>query len=370
MKRVLHILPMNKLSGAEKMALIMCKNMKVYEPVVVCGGEILESIFKKNGIKSYSLNFSSKSIITTVIGLKRIVKENKIRIIHAHDNTASLVGYLTKKIFGLDVKVISHIHNCYPWIKEDGFNKKIDSFIRPKYDYNITCGSVVYDFYKKNTNYFNTDNSTILSNSMDIEEITGVDLSKSEEIIKKYNIPKDKNILGFIGRVSEQKGILPFINEFVGYKENFRDSIILLIGSGEQDVQVKNLIKKLGLEELFILTGNQEDVYKFYPIIDVFFLPSTYEGLPMVILEAMAFKKPVISMNVGSISEVVNKETGVLIEKGDYKTFVSELRKIKDDKNLISTYGNSGYKFINKNYNIKDYVNKVENQYDKLDVGC
>ena len=44
----------------------------------------------------------------------------------------------------------------------------------------------------------------------------------------------------------------------------------------------------------------------FYPIIDVFFLPSLYEGLPMVLLEAMAFKKAIISMNVGSINEVIN----------------------------------------------------------------
>ena len=53
----------------------------------------------------------------------------------------------------------------------------------------------------------------------------------------------------------------------------------------------------------------------FYPIIDVFFLPSLYEGLPMVLLEAMAFKKAIVSMNVGSISEVIkNGKTGMLIE--------------------------------------------------------
>lgn len=112
----LHILPMNKLSGAEKMALILCKNMKEYEPVVVCGGDNLKNVFEEAGIKSYALNFSNKKLPSTLSGLKRIIKENDIKILHAHDNNASLNAYLVKKLYRLDVKVISHIHSCYPFL--------------------------------------------------------------------------------------------------------------------------------------------------------------------------------------------------------------------------------------------------------------
>ena len=85
MEKCLHILPMNKLSGAEKMALLTCKNMKRFTPIVVCGGNDLKEIFEKNGIKSYSLRFSNKQIFSTLKGLKNIIKENDIKIIHAHD---------------------------------------------------------------------------------------------------------------------------------------------------------------------------------------------------------------------------------------------------------------------------------------------
>ena len=367
MKKCLHILPMNKLSGAEKMALLICKNMKEYEPIVVCGGELLKDIFEKNGIKSYSLDFSSKNILQSVIGIKNIVKENNIKIIHAHDNLASLCGYLAKKIFWLDIKVISHIHNCYPWLKSKGVNKKIDSVVRPKYDHNITCGKVVYDFYKENSNYLNENKTTILSNAIDIEEIARVDLSNNDEIAKKYNIPQNKTILGFVGRICEQKGIIPFINEISNQREGFNDSKILLVGSGDQDEEVKKLISELNLEELFILTGQQENTYKFYPMLDVFFLPSTYEGLPMVLLEAMVFKKTVVSMDVGSISEVVNENTGMLVKCGDYREFVSNLRIIKNDNKLMKIYGENAHRFINENYNIKDYVNKIEKEYKRID---
>ncbi|MGL5086987.1 MAG: glycosyltransferase [Clostridium sp.] len=368
MKRCLHILPMNKLSGAEKMALLICRNMKEYEPIVACGGDELKSIFEKNGVKSYSLNFSSKNILKTIIGIKNIVKDNNVKIIHAHDNLASLCGYLTKKIFGLDTKVISHIHNCYPWLKTEGINKKIDSALRPRYDHNIACGKVVYDFYKENTNYFNKDKITILSNAMDIEEIIEVDVSNNEEVIKKYNIPKDKIILGFVGRISDQKGIIPFINEISKQREDFNDSKIILVGSGDQDEEVKTLIAELNIEELFILTGHQEDAYKFYPIIDVFLLPSKYEGLPMVLLEAMVFKKSIVSMNVGSVSEVINENTGILIKAGDYREFVNSLRRIKNNNKLIKMYGENSYNYINENYNVKNYISKLEKEYKKIDV--
>ena len=82
-----------------------------------------------------------------------------------------------------------------------------------------------------------------------------------------------------------------------------------LLNSKETLEMIENLdMGKLKLEDIFILTGFQEKVNVFYQIIDVFFLPSLYEGLPMVLLEAMAFKKAVISMNVGSISEVIKNK--------------------------------------------------------------
>lgn len=365
----LHILPMNKLSGAEKMALILCKNMKEYEPVVVCGGDNLKNVFEEAGIKSYALNFSNKKLPSTLSGLKRIIKENDIKILHAHDNNASLNAYLVKKLYRLDVKVISHIHSCYPFLKEEGLNKKIDSFLRTKYDHNIACGKLVYDFYKDNTNYLLDSKTTIISNAIDINEITNIDLSKSEKVRNEFNIPKDKTILGFVGRICEIKGIVPFIREFAKHKEEFIDCRVLLVGSGEQEQEVKQLLKELQLEELFILTGFQSDVYKFYPIIDVFFLPSLYEGLPMVLLEAMAFKKPVVSMDVGSINEVINSESmGILIKEGNYEEFLVQLKKLKNKEGIRKELGENAFCYINKRFNINDYMERIQSLYNKLSL--
>lgn len=367
MKRCLHILPMNKLSGAEKMALLICKNMKAYEPIVACGGDELKSVFENNGIKSYSINFSSKRLLGWVPELKKVIKENEIYIVHAHDNRASLNAYLVKKVYGLDIKIISHIHSCYPWLKSENLNKRIDSFLRPNYDYNITCGKVVHDFYNKNSSNLLEGKSLILSNAIDVDYIKNIDVTNSDDVREKYKIPKEKIILGFIGRLCEIKGIIPFIKEFAKSKDNFSDCRVLLVGSGSQENEIKDLIKDLKIEDLFIFTGFQDDVYKFYPIIDIFFLPSLYEGLPMVILEAMAFKKPIISMDVGGISEIINGYNGVLIKAGNYREFIINLMCLKNDLNKANIYGDNAYGFVSENYNISNYINKVEDNYKALE---
>jgi len=357
---------MNKLSGAEKMALLICKNLREYDPVVICGGDKLKKTFEDNNIKTYSLSFSRTQVLKTIRSLRNIITNNDIKIVHAHDNNASIYAYLVKRLYGLDIKVISHIHGCYQWLCQRSINKGIDQFLRPKYDYNIACGKVVFDFYKENTNYLKDEKISILSNAMDVEEIVSLDTPKSDVGTRKYSIPNGKIVLGFVGRLDEEKGIIPFIKEFQNYKESFNDAMILLVGSGSQEKEVGLLIKELGLEEFFILTGFQENTYEFYPIIDVFFLPSLYEGLPMVLLEAMAFKIPVVAMDVGSISEVINSHRGSLVKAGDYGNFMDELRKLKNDRQLRVDLGNSGYEFIKDNYNIESYCEKIEKLYEGI----
>ncbi len=201
---------------------------------------------------------------------------------------------------------------------------------------------------------------------MDVEEIINFKSNKRAWIATKYIIPQNGKVIGFVGRLDEEKGLIPFIKEFDKYKEKFIDTKIFIIGSGTQEEEIRSMVKKLELGEFFIFTGFQENVYDFFPIIDVFFLPSLYEGLPMVILEAMAFGIPVVAMDVGSISEVINSHRGRLIKPGDYRSFMEELRNLKEDKQLRIDLGKNGREFIKTNYNIKNYCKKIEKVYDSI----
>ena len=365
-KKCLHILPMNKLSGAEKLALILCKNLNKYEPIVVCGGDNLANIFRNEDIRTHIIDFN-KNIFEISREIANIVTQQSIKVIHAHDNKASVSAYFSKRLKKLDVKIVSHIHNCYPWLTSNNVNKIIDSILRKRYDYNIACGKLVYDFYEKNTNFINNKNTSIFSNAIDLDYVNIFNDSDKNDILHKYNINKNKKIIGFVGRIEEQKGIIPFINTFRKYKESFKDSIILLVGSGNQQEEVQLMIREYKLESYFKLINYTNNVNEIYNIIDILFLPSLYEGLPMVILEAMSLKKAVVSMNVGSVAELVKDEiTGYLVEKGNYDLFISKLINLKNNEKNIELYGEAGFNLVEEKYNIKDYAIELEKLYDKL----
>lgn len=367
MEKCLHVLPMNKLSGAEKMALLICKNLKHYEPVVICGGEVLKEVFEKNGIKAYVVDFSRKNTIKALKEIKKLVEDNKIKIVHAHDNNASVYSYLAKRLFNLKVKVISHVHSCYPFLKNHGLNKRVDKFFRSKYDCNILCGNQVQDYYLEYGNYLSLNRTKTMSNAIDSFHID----SNEEEVkqLKNSLDIADEIVLGYVGRLCDIKGILPFIEEVGANKNLFTDCKILMVGSGEEEERAKQLVEKLKIKDLFIFTGFKENPHKYYEIMDIFFLPSRYEGMPMVVLEAMSYSIPVVSMEVGSIGELLKEDRGVLIKAGNYKEFIIKLSELKNDKEGISIKGKLSKKFVAENYNIDDYINKLQSLYISLQLG-
>lgn len=368
MMNVLHIVVTSKLSGAEKIALLICRNLKNnYKPVFVCGGNELNNLVKTYNIDSEIVDFS-ENIFKIISNLKKIIKDRHIDIIHAHDNRASLYAYLVKKIFLLDVLIVSHIHNCYPWLEKVSVYKIVDMLVRNKFDASITCGSVVNQFYLKNAKYAKKEKIYNISNFIDISEINNKNQKEgTNDILEKFKIDQRKFIFGFIGRLSEQKGLIPFINELAKHKSKFKDCLFLLVGSGEQEQEIRQLIGRLEMEEMFILTGYQTDVYKYYSIIDIFFLPSIYEGLPMVLLEAMSLGKPVVSMNVGGISELItNGENGILVQPGDYKQFIEHLYILKNNKSKMAQFQEKSKTLIKDKFDIKTQILKIESLYKKL----
>lgn len=367
MKNVLHIVHTSKMSGAEKVALLLCKNVKSTNNYIVCGGSPLKDIYAGNNIKAYAIDYK-KSILNTIRELNNIVKTNEIDIIHAHDNRASIYSLILKRIYRYrKIKIVSHIHNSYPWLaKKININKFIDRITRNKYDFNICCGDTVLKYYLENTKYISNEKIKSIPNCLDTNTVT---ISEDEEIreFKKCNdIPEDKFVFGFIGRITKQKGLIPFVHKLAEKSEVFKDSCFLIVGVGEQEEELKSLIKNYGIEELFIFAGYKNETKNFYKVIDCFFLPSLYEGLPMVLLEAMSYKRAIISMNVGSIAEVINNRTGVLITKGNYNKFVEELIKIKGEYERISELGKNAHRYIKENYDISIQAKQVEDLYNKL----
>lgn len=163
------------------------------------------------------------------------------------------------------------------------------------------------------------DKLRVIYNGIDINEYNPIFFTKGK-FKSKFGIPEDVKIISLIGRVSSEKNPYLFfdiarniISRFPSYKIKF-----VIAGDGPDWDKIRNIINNSGIKENFILTGMVDSIAEVLADSYILLVTSKNEGIPLVILEAMAMEVPVISTDVGGIHEVINDNiNGYLVNPGD-----------------------------------------------------
>ena len=150
----------------------------------------------------------------------------------------------------------------------------------------------------------------------------------------------DEFVIGMVGRLANEKGCDVLLRSISEIRGEFPGARVVFVGEGPLRDSLKQLAQSLGMENSVHFAGYREDMPSIYAGFDVFVLASSYEGLPMVILEAMASGKPVIATRVGEIPRVIESEnTGVLIEPNKTEALRDALLRLLRDSNLREEMG-------------------------------
>ncbi len=362
---ILHVVASNKYSGAEKVVEQICMNInqEIFNVIVICNGGDLLNKFKKNNLEVHEINVSNY-FISNLINFKKLVIKNQIDIVHAHDNRASLFSLLCKNIFGLNYKIISHIQITYNWLTGINLFKLIDRITRNRYSINILCGKYLYDYYIKYGKYIDRNKIVVLPNSIEIQLNS---FSDNYDIRKSFKINESDTIIGFVGRLHKNKGLLPFFSELPLYDDIMVNSKILIVGSGDEEIKLKKIINSIKQGDKIIFVGYEENPIKLINQFDILILPSIIEGLPLVILEAMSLSKCVVAFNVGSISEIIDDgQNGYIIEPGNYSLFFERIIELTKDKDKARLMGKRAFEKVKNNYNLVNYITNIEKLYTSL----
>lgn len=148
-----------------------------------------------------------------------------------------------------------------------------------------------------------------------------VDSNKIRELCKEKDLPQDFNsalpFIGTVSRLAPEKGVHFLIQGFKSLLDKV-DARLIIVGDGVEKSRLEQMAKELGIKEKVFFTGLADNPFKYIKKMDVFILPSLWEGFPNVLLEAMTCGVPVIaSDSVGGISEVIqNKKNGLLVKPG------------------------------------------------------
>ena len=176
-----------------------------------------------------------------------------------------------------------------------------------------------------------------------------------------------KKIIYSAGRLSKQKGFEYLIDAAAMLKRKRDDLIFAISGEGKLEAELKNRVKALGLEESFIFLGFTPDIYPCLKGCDLFVLASLFEGMPNVVMEAMAMQKPVIATDVNGARELMGAseeslvcDTGLIIPPKEPQAIAEAIEKIIDNPALLAAYGKAGRERVETHFTVPIMVDNLE----------
>lgn len=198
----------------------------------------------------------------------------------------------------------------------------------------------------------------VIYNPIDLNRITGLSSMPLEHPFFEDHVP----IVIAIGRLVRQKGFDTLIKAFSLVIPKMNAQLIIL-GEGPEKESLEEMVKDLGLIDKVSFAGFQNNPYKFLSRADVFVLSSNYEGLPMVILEAMACGAPIISTDCrsGPCEILENGKYGLLVPVGDANALSKGMLRLLKDKSLRGEFYNSG-----KGRVLDFHIDRIIKQYEEV----
>ena len=190
--------------------------------------------------------------------------------------------------------------------------------------------------------------------------------SVKECMREKLNLPVDKPIIGTIGRLSTLKGYFVLLDSFAQIKKTTPDIHLVIIGEGELLHKLLNYKDRLNLNGAVQFLGSRNDVPELLQTMDIFVMSSLSEGLPLVLLEAMASNIPVVATRVGGIPEVVeDKKNGLLVPPGDSKSLAHAISTLLCNPSLGQQLASNALRKVNFEYSAEAMVQEHEKLYDR-----
>ena len=293
--------------------------------------------------------------------LIKLFKKNKYQIVHSNINTLSVFPLRAAKKAGIPIR-IAHSHstsNKREWKKN--LIKNILKHFSKLYATGYFACSELAGRYQFGDKAFNEGKVTIINNAIDVEKFK-YNLDVRKEVREELKINKSTFVVGHIGRfvpVKNHAFLIKIFNEI--HKKN-NDSVLLLVGQGPLLGDVKQQVHNLNLDGCVKFLGQRNDTNRLYQAFDVFLLPSLYEGLPVVGIEAQASGLLCVLSNKMTKETMVLDSTIFMPITISPSVWANKILDLIENYNRVDTTDEISY----NGFNIKNETIKLIGEYQKL----
>lgn len=330
-------------------------------------------ILRERGIKVHNIDTRHSFRFDSAIKLARIIKKEGINLVHSH---TPLSGTILSRIAAWlsNVPVVNHEHglaalNSHPLIKRyqlflNVFTAKLAT-CRVIAVSQATRAGLIQRGIPQNI-------IRLVYNGVFAKNEQTVSFKSQDAILKNFELASSPYlIIGQIGRIDKKKGQYILIQAARQVLKNFPNVIFLIVGedfqNGVYQKQLETLARNLGIIDHIIFTGYRPDIMELMGIFALFVLPSLAEGLPVVILEAMLAKKPVITTSAGGNTEVViDGETGTIVPPEDPDRLAEAIIYHLQNPEVSKRMGEKGYERVRRYFSLSQMLDKVIDIYKEF----
>lgn len=364
--RILHLFVSLPMGGAENLLLSTLRLLdpERFSSVVCCigeRGEIGEQILAM-GVPLVELHLLKKggfdrNIVTALVDLIRL---EKIDLVHSHLYHANFYGRLAARKVG--VPAIASIHNTYTRTK---LHRQLINWYLSRNTAAIITGSE--EIRRDVIRYDHVPESMVelIPNS--------IDLSRSESRLSKsqarenLGLPEDATVVGTVGRLEEQKGHRYLIEALALLRQKGIDAYLLLVGDGRERVALNTQTQQLGLEDRVKFLGTRQDLGDLFRAMDLFVMPSLWEGMSLAMLSAMAAGLPVIATDVGGVRNVLGSGGyGFIAAAGDANRLADKIAYSLGHPEMANEKARRGKQKIEATFSDHGMVNKLQEIYARI----
>ena len=352
--------------GEEEVAFYIYENLDRNKcRVYITGNEKSGYFVKKRPVEEERINIfvKGKYNIPEMIRLRTIIKKKKIDVVNVHGYSAGF--FVRVACAGLrKTKVIWATHGNVDLMFEEGsFKQKINTFIedilnrhRIFTDEIITvCEDGAKRLRKRKvekipiTNIYNC-----------------IDTDKYIRAKKIYNKNATTMTIGFFSRLSFQKDIPLLLHTTKKLVDEGLKIELIIAGDGDEKEKMVGYIKDNALESHIEYLGFVSNILSLYEKVDIVVLPTHFECLPMVLLEAMCTGTPVIASDVGGVGEIVKNDfNGYVVPAGDEDAFRRKIIHYYNNRSLIKMHGENAKSFVSSNFDISKMVNEYYKVFER-----
>jgi glycosyltransferase involved in cell wall biosynthesis len=299
--------------------------------------------------------------LSVVPKLLHICRRDRVTIWHGHDYKSNALGLLLRLFHPMHL--VTTVHGWVQRTRRTPLYYFVDRLCLPRYE-TVVC--VSDDLYDQCLDCgVRKERCFLVENAIDTAEYSRS--MTATEAKARYGIPAERFVIGGMGRLSAEKGFDRLIEATDRLLKSGADVELVIAGEGNEKPALERLIANLGRQANMRLLGYRTDTRELFQAMDVFALSSIREGLPNVVLEAMALEVPVIATRVAGVPRLVRDgENGLLIEPGPTEQLHEALDRLRTDGGLRRQLALAGRRTIEEKHSFRARMDKIAALYDRV----